>query len=683
LGSKIRILLLGVSIPLLGVAGFFLEHSMARTIGEQTNQQLKTTADLCRAIVVANVAERSAKLHDDLQVALHTLDPLLDVGPSGTVTGKDQENGEVSSADEPLLRIRGVPAMSTDHADVDLVNKITGDACTIFQAIPAGIVRVSTSVRKADGNRAVGTMIPVRSPVYQALADGKDFEGRALVAGRWFLTAYHPRRDASGKLTGAIFVGRPETDMEKVAQAFDWAKIGRTGYPSIFDPKGVAILHPTLQGKDLSDRPYIQQMLHADSGQIRYLFEDPTTGRKIPKRLCFNTVPKIGWKICVSVEDADVFAALGRLRWGFLGTGVLMVLALILISFILVMAVAKPMARGASLMTEIADGDGDLTRRMPEDRDDEIGELSHAFNRFVTKTREVVASVATRSDALEGAAAELVGAGDRTRETASEGLESARSSTATADAAREEMERTTSALDESCAVLERIAASVEQMNASVREIAHSAETMRAMGTENLESARTAAGLVDQLSSKNEGIEKALRIVTDIADQTKLLALNASIEAARAGEAGKGFAVVASEVKSLAKNVGEASSGISIQVQDMVGAMKTAVDRIRDIQVSVETATRAEADIAAAVEQQSATVREVAENLGRAVERIRGVGQSAKRTRDSSGRIASEMRTLQERSNRLLSVAGEVRVMAAQLSGISGEVRTELARFRIH
>ncbi len=159
------------------------------------------------------------------------------------------------------------------------------------------------------------------------------------------------------------------------------------------------------------------------------------------------------------------------------------------------------------------------------------------------------------------------------------------------------------------------AAAVEQMSASVHEIASSASQAVTVAREAVGAASTATERVTKLDASSQEIGVVVKLITSIAEQTNLLALNATIEAARAGEAGKGFAVVASEVKELARETAEATQRIT----DMIDALQedsshvtTALTGITDL---IHQISDAQTSIAGAVEEQSATTNEISRSVG--------------------------------------------------------------------
>jgi len=159
------------------------------------------------------------------------------------------------------------------------------------------------------------------------------------------------------------------------------------------------------------------------------------------------------------------------------------------------------------------------------------------------------------------------------------------------------------------------AAAVEQMSASVQEIANSASQAVTVAREAVGAASTATDRVTKLDSSSQEIGVVVKLITSIAEQTNLLALNATIEAARAGEAGKGFAVVASEVKELARETAEATQRITDMIgtlQEDSGHVTTALTGITDL---IHQISDAQTSIAGAVEEQSATTNEISRSVG--------------------------------------------------------------------
>jgi len=158
-----------------------------------------------------------------------------------------------------------------------------------------------------------------------------------------------------------------------------------------------------------------------------------------------------------------------------------------------------------------------------------------------------------------------------------------------------------------------VASASEEMTASVKEIAnqisHSSEASR----NALASVDNASGRVTQMVSSSEKINEIIELINDIAEQTNLLALNATIEAARAGEAGKGFAVVASEVKSLASQTASATDEIRKQITNMQETTNDTVSAVQEISVTINELDQISSSIATSMEQQAIAMDEISRN----------------------------------------------------------------------
>lgn len=170
--------------------------------------------------------------------------------------------------------------------------------------------------------------------------------------------------------------------------------------------------------------------------------------------------------------------------------------------------------------------------------------------------------------------------------------------------------------------------------------------------------------VVSLAEAASQIGGVVKLIQDIAEQTNLLALNATIEAARAGEAGKGFAVVASEVKSLANQTAKATEEISNKIAAMQGVTTTAVTAIRSIGSTIEKISSITSSIASAVEEQSAATKEIANNVSQAsagtsevAGSITNVTQAASESRGASSEVLGAAKELSTQSERLKNEMG--------------------------
>ncbi len=227
------------------------------------------------------------------------------------------------------------------------------------------------------------------------------------------------------------------------------------------------------------------------------------------------------------------------------------------------------------------------------------------------------------------------------------------------------------ASEEASTNVQTVAAATEELSASIVEISRQvSESTRVVGQAVNEATKTK----DQIRGLDEAAQKigqVVRLITDIAEQTNLLALNATIEAARAGEAGKGFAVVASEVKNLATQTAKATEEIGGQIEGIQSATKTSVDAIERIFETIEKVNQISTTIAAAVDQQGSATKDIARNIEQAAagttevsSNIAAVTAAAGKTGTLSGHVLSAAQGLSQQSDTLRS----------QVDGFLSEIR---------
>ncbi len=370
-----------------------------------------------------------------------------------------------------------------------------------------------------------------------------------------------------------------------------------------------------------------------------------------------------------TATGVTISSSAATLKWWQAGVAVVagLLILLALCGFFLVRVIA-PIDRLARNLEDIASGEGDLTRRLPQNAKDEIGRLGSAFNHFVEKIQDVISRSGISTERLASAAEQLA----RVAHENSDGVNSQRTET----------EQVATAVTEMASTVKEVACSAEAAAEAAREANTEADDGKRVVAETLSIIDTlakeveqAAGVINRLEDDSEAIGTVLDVIRGIADQTNLLALNAAIEAARAGEQGRGFAVVAEEVRSLASRTQESTQEIQDMIQrlqkrarDAVQVMNTGVSTTRD---TVEKASRAgdaldnivgrvltitdmNSQIASAAEEQTV----VAGEIDRSVVHISELSSNASQ---ATGQIAQASKELAELGEELRQLVHQFKV----------------------
>ncbi|HEY9192623.1 MAG TPA: methyl-accepting chemotaxis protein [Methyloversatilis sp.] len=318
------------------------------------------------------------------------------------------------------------------------------------------------------------------------------------------------------------------------------------------------------------------------------------------------------WGSVTSLPETAITASADGLRRTAIVMGLVSIVLTTSVLFALLGALTRPLGQLADAMQSLAGGEGDLTRRLAADSDDELGRVAKAVNAFLASLQRMFTDVRDQSQALVNGIREV---SDSTGEIADS---SRRLASATGDNAATIEEITVSinhiashASDVNAVMLDTHDASrrsgdaVRSMEAHMRDISGTMETL----------GEALAGL----AARSGEINGIVEVIRGIADQTNLLALNAAIEAARAGEQGRGFAVVADEVRKLAERTGIATAEINALIDAIIGETDSAVTRMKGTRDAVEAGVGRAAEVATEIagieksmDHAAARVREIAD-----------------------------------------------------------------------
>ncbi|MCF5714562.1 methyl-accepting chemotaxis protein [Pseudomonas tremae] len=483
------------------------------------------------------------------------------------------------------------------------------------------------------------------------------------------ILGYYQGLEAAGSLTR-------EAAQQQALKQIKGLRYSQSDYFWINDLQPVMIMHPTnpkLDGQNLSAirdpdgfavfNEMVTLVKSQGAGMVNYRWPKPGASEPVKKTSYVQLFQPWGWILGSGVYVDDVAAEFEAqlLSTGLFIAGIVLVMVLLLT--LIVRSIVRPLKAAVGAMADIASGESDLTRTLETHGKDEITELGTHFNAFVAKLRNVVSLLQNSSMALGKAASE---SGSNAEQAQNRSLQQS-----------QQMDLVATAVNEVTYGVQDVAKNAEHAASEMRDAESRAQQGQINIDNSLRQIEHLSGTIGQavdvmhnLSSESTKIGSVLEVISSIADQTNLLALNAAIEAARAGEQGRGFAVVADEVRLLAQRTQKSTAEIQAIIERLQtysdAAVKVIGDSSRSSQLTIEQANQAgqsltsisqalrnlnslNASIASATLQQTHVVDDINQNVTQAAQ----LSQSTAMAAEQSTSASQHLRELSEELSALL------------------------------
>ena len=356
--------------------------------------------------------------------------------------------------------------------------------------------------------------------------------------------------------------------------------------------------------------------------------------------LATAAIPNSPWVLAIALDQAVALQPIVQQLWLSAGLTLAMVLGAALLLAWAIKAAMQRLVLAREAMDEVASGDGDLSRRLKTNGEDELAHIGLAFNRFADKIAGVIVDIRRSSGAVYNASTEIaLGNQDLAARTESQA----------------------SHLEETAAAMEELTGTVKSTATAARKAQELVENASLVAVKGSEDATRVVATMDEINAASRKITEIIGVIDSIAFQTNILALNAAVEAARAGEQGRGFAVVASEVRNLAHRSAQAAKEIKILIEDSTSRVDTGTAQVKAAGATMN-------QLVSEVKQVTTLIGEITHS---SLEQSAGINQ-----------INEAIGTLDQMTQQNAALVEESSAAAASLKQQAAELEQVVARFRL-
>jgi len=477
----------------------------------------------------------------------------------------------------------------------------------------------------------------------------------------------------------------------------------KSGYYFVYNDTTNVALPPNkkLQGQDLSDLKdkngvHLVRELRDKSkeggGFVEYVWPKPGAG-DVPKLSYAEMIPGtdmwIGTGVYldniasykVSMEENLNKQVSANISTMLFTTGAIFV-AIISLCLFIVFGLVRALKIMIINFQDIAEGEGDLTKRIAINSKDEIAELAKWFNIFIEKLQGIINSISLNTVTLGQESMNLASIATSLAKNAQETSNRSDNVATAAEEMSANLNNVAAAMEESTTNTGMVASAAEEMTATINEIAGYSGQAHSISLKAVKQAEGTSERMAKLGASANAISKVTETITEISEQTNLLALNATIEAARAGEAGKGFAVVANEIKELAKQTAMATLDIKTKIDDVQQTTTGTVQDIQEISAIINSVNEIVATITGAVGEQSKATQEIALNINQAAEGLGEVNENVSQISVVASMITKDITLVNSASEDVSNTSANVQSSGQNLQELSAALQKAVGSFKI-
>ncbi|PYY80048.1 methyl-accepting chemotaxis protein [Pseudomonas sp. TKO26] len=605
------------------------------------------------------LADQLNTFHGSLRESTQRLSGLFENRFSSGLSLHPEQPVSVAGVQTPGLQLGDV-VLNNNFEEVDEFKQMTAGVATLFVRSGDDFIRVSTSLSKQDGSRAIGTLLDHAHPAYQKLMAGQGYVGRALLFERFYMTQYTPVMDHAGKVIAVLFVGFDYTDAQNAQFAnLKRFRIGQSGSLALLDEQNKWLV-PPAGVQDLDQAAQVMATAAKEPGKGRFWSDQGEDFYSL-------AVPFAGgpWSVVASMPKAEIRAV----TWS---VGLRLVIGSLLAMLLAVGATVWLLRSKLAPLSDLvrqaqALGGGDLSARLNVSSHDEIGQLARSFNQMGEALSTMVEHIRRSAAEVNGRAQALSGLSSG----AYEGMEQQSGEITSMAGAVEEFSATSLNIADNMGSTQRLA----QDNAEQTHIGLESMQQASASLEQIAGAlNSTATVINTLGQRSQEIGGIVGVITAIADQTNLLALNAAIEAARAGEQGRGFAVVADEVRNLASRTREATDEISQMINSIQQETGNAIETMEQGNRLMQEGLSRNANVASAL----ALIDEQSRSAG---EQFAAITTATQEQSSTATVLSSNLQSIAQANSEQREVVSNLALTARELETLAADLRQEVDRFR--